>query len=476
MSFDVDAVIVGAGPNGLTAAAALASRGVSVRVLELAPEPGGGVRSAELTLPGFVHDVCSAVHTMGVHSPAFKRLGLERHGLHWVTPPVSVAHPMPDGPAVLLEHTVDATAAALGRDAARYRQLLSPWVNAGPKLFDDILRPLSFPRHPWLMARLGWYGLRSAESFARRFVEPQTRALFAGCVAHSILPLDYALTAAVGLVFLIAGHAHPWPIARGGSAAIARALLSAAETNGVTLETGIRVESLAQLPKARAYLFDLAPRQLAHIAREALPAGYRSALERYRMGPGVCKVDWALAGAIPWKDPACLRAGTVHLGGHFESIAAAERAAHEGKLSERPFVLVAQQSLFDPQRAPTGKHTGYAYCHVPAGCEHDMTSVIEAELERAAPGFKDLILARHTRTAPQFEAYNPSYVGGAITGGAADLAQFITRPAWRWDPYTTPNPQLFICSHSTPPGGGVHGLCGWGAAGSVLRRVFGRQL
>jgi phytoene dehydrogenase-like protein len=475
VSSELDALIVGAGPNGLTAAAALAAHGLRVHVVELAAEAGGGVRSAELTLPGFVHDVCSAVHTTGVFSPAFAALELERHGLQWLTPQASVAHPLDDGPAVLLEASLERTAESLGADARSYQRLLRPWVNAGPKLFRDILNPLSFPSHPWLMARLGWYGVRSASALVRRFEEPRTRALLGGCAAHSSLPLDHALTAALGLVFLVAGHLRPWPIARGGSRSIADALLACCKQRGVTLQLGERVERLSALPKARAVLFDLAPRNVAAIAADALPSSFRTRLERYRMGPGVCKVDWALDGPIPWRDPNCLRTATVHLGGRFEELAASEHAAFNGQVSERPFMIVAQQSLFDGSRAPEGKHTGYAYCHVPAGCDLDLTEVLEQQMERFAPGFRDQILARHTQTAAQLEQYNPSYIGGAITGGVADLRQFISRPTLRWDPYSTPNPKLFICSHSTPPGGGVHGMCGLGAAHSVLRRVFGRR-
>jgi phytoene dehydrogenase-like protein len=474
MSHDADVVVVGAGPNGLTAAAVLAKHGLDVRVFELAPEVGGGTRSAELTLPGYVHDVCSAVHTTGILSPAFRYLDLERQGLEWVTPEASVAHPLEAEPAALLEASLTTTAQQLGADAKAYERLLRPWVNAGARLFEDVLNPLGIPRHPWLMARLGWYGLGSARSLASRFESERTRALLAGCAAHSILPLESPLTAAVGLVFLIAGHVHPWPIAKGGSRAIGQALWRVTEALGGRLESNVEVRSLSQLPKARAYVFDLAPAQLANLAADELPSGYSSALVRYRMGPGVFKMDWALSEPIPWRDPECRRAATVHVGGTFDEIADSERCAFEGRHSERPFLIVAQQSLFDPSRAPSGKHTGYAYCHVPNGSERDLTQIVEAQIERFAPGFKQCILGRHQSTAQALERYNPSYIGGAITGGVADLRQFVTRPAWRWDPYSTPNPRLFICSHSTPPGGGVHGMCGLFAASSVLSRTFGR--
>lgn len=468
-------IVVGAGPNGLTAAALLARHGLDVQVIEHAEDLGGGLRSQELTLPGFLHDVCAAVHTMGILSPAFDALDLQAHGLSWATPDASLAHPFDVAPAVLVEASLAATAESLEVDAERYRKLLEPWVLAGQDLFADVLTPLAWPRHPLLMARLGWFGLRSVRRLVTRFESARTRALFAGCAMHSVLPLDAPLTAAVALVFLVAGHVHPWPVARGGSRNIAKALQHACEAHGVQFEMGRTVRSLDELPDARAYVFDLAPRQLAQIAAAELPLGYQRALERYRMGPGVFKVDWALSEPIPWLDEACARASTVHVGGSFEEIALAERQASRGEIPERPALIVAQQSLWDSTRAPPGKHTGYAYCHVPEGCERDMTAAIEAQMERFAPGFKQTILERHTRGPSQWQAYNPSYIGGAVTGGVADIWQFISRPTLRWDPYSTPNPKLFLCSHSTPPGGGVHGMCGAHAARSVLSRVFGKR-
>jgi phytoene dehydrogenase-like protein len=470
----VDVVVVGAGPNGLTAAATLARQGLSVRVLEAASVLGGGTRTEALTLQGYRHDVCSAVHTMGCVSPAFEWLELTRHGLTWLHPPASAAHPLDDGPAILLEPSIDETARQLGADARAYARLIAPFVRARRHLFEDALAPLGLPRQPFTMARFGWLGLRSAESLGRsHFSAAAARALLAGCAAHSTQPLDHLATAAFGLIFLTTGHVKTWPVARTGSAAIAGALTSVCRQHGVAFETQRRVRALTDLPDAEAVLFDLAPRQLAEIAGDALPLDYRAALRRYRMGPGTFKLDWALSEPIPWRDRRCLRASTVHLGGTIEEIASAERAAWDGQHHERPFVLVTQQSVFDDTRAPAGKHTGYAYCHVPAGSNVDVTERIEAQIERFAPGFKDCIIARHRLAPADLEAHNASYIGGAVTGGAASLDQLFTRPLPRLDPYSTPNPKLFLCSHSTPPGGGVHGMCGFHAARSVLRTRFG---
>lgn len=472
-----DAVVVGAGPNGLTAAALLARAGLAVKVLEANAELGGGLRTQALTLPGFRHDVCSAVHTMGCLSPVFELLELEQNGLEWVYPAASVAHPLPGGRAVLLEGTVEDTAAALGPDQRAYERLLAPFLGEPRKLFADLLAPLGLPRQPLLMARFSFWGLRSAQQLAfGRFEGEAARALLAGCAAHSVQPLAHALTAAFGLTFLLAGHVKAWPVARGGSQAIAAALERVCRASGVVFETGRHVRALREVPEARALLFDLAPRQLDEIAGEVLPDSFRHELRRYRMGPGCFKLDWALEGPIPWLDERCARASTVHVGGGFEEIAASERAMWEGEHSEAPFVLLTQQSHFDDTRAPAGRHTGYAYCHVPAGSTRDMTQAIEAQVERFAPGFRQRILARHALFPADFEAMNASHLGGAVTGGVADLRQLFTRPSLRLDPYSTPHPQLFLCSQSTPPGGGVHGMCGFHAARSALRSVFGKRL
>src|SRR4051812_18666421 len=469
---DPDAVIIGSGPNGLAAAVHLARAGASVLVLEARDRIGGGTRSGALTLPGFLHDECSAVHPMAILSPWLRQLPLADHGLRWLQPPASVAHPLDDQPAVLLRRALADTAGELDGDARAYRRLLAPFLADPHGLLADALGPLGLPRHPLLMLRFGLVGLRSAVGLARRFTGPRARALLAGCAAHSILPFDRAVTGAVALMFLIAGHVEPWPVAAGGSQAIARALASLLAASGGRIETGTRVRSLADLPPARVYLFDTSPAQLADIAGPVLPARYVRRLRRYRYGPGVFKLDWALDGAIPWRDPRCLEASTVHVGGSLEQIAAAEAAVWRGEHPEQPFVLVCQQSQFDPTRAPAGKHTGYAYCHVPSGSTVDLTTHIERQIERFAPGFRDRILARHVITPHDLERDNPNYVGGAITGGVADVIQLFARPVARIDPYSTPNPRVLLCSASTPPGGGVHGMCGYHAARSAQRRLF----
>jgi phytoene dehydrogenase-like protein len=468
-----DVIVVGAGPNGLAAAVRLARAGASVLVLEAAAEIGGGTRSGALTLPGFLHDRCSAVHPMGMLSPFFRSLPLAEHGLRWIRPPASVAHPLDDGPAVLLRGSPADTAAELDGplDERAYRRLLEPLLGDPHALLADALAPLRIPRHPLRLLRFGLAGMRSARGLARRLAGPRARALLAGCAAHSILPLDRAFTGAVALMFLLTGHVEPWPVAAGGSQAITAALASLLRAHGGRIQTGARVRTLGDLPPARLFLFDTSPAQLAEIAGPVLPARYLRRLRRYIYGPGVFKLDLALDGPIPWRDPRCLQASTVHLGGTFEEIAAAEAAVWRGEHPERPFVLLCQQSQFDPQRAPAGKHTGYAYCHVPAGSTVDLSAVVEAQIERFAPGFRARILARHTTTCADFERDNPSCVGGAITGGAAHLGQLFTRPVARLDPYTTPNPRVLIGSASTPPGGGVHGMCGFHAAGTALRRL-----
>lgn len=472
MSGGHDAVVVGSGPNGLAAAVALAQAGASVLVLEAAAAPGGGTRTAELTLPGFHHDICSAVHPLGILSPFFRTLPLAEHGLTWIKPAASVAHPLDGEPAVMLWPSLTQTAQELQGDAAAYERLLRPFLDAPHALLSDALAPLRFPRHPLRMARFGLSAIRSAVGLARsRFRGERAKALWAGCAAHAIQPLEHRLTAALGLIFLLTGHVEPWPVAQGGSAAIAGALLRLLTSLGGELRLGVRVTSMDELPPARVYLFDTSPEQLATIAAGVLPGGYLRRLRRYRYGPGVFKLDWALSGPIPWRDPQCLAASTVHVGGTLQEISAAERQMWRGEHPERPFVLLCQQSQFDPSRAPAGQHTAYAYCHVPAGSTRDQTAVIERQVERFAPGFTSRILARHAMNTADLVRHNPNYVGGAISGGVADLFQLFSRPVLRLNPYTTPHPRLFICSASTPPGGGVHGMCGYFAAQAALRRI-----
>jgi phytoene dehydrogenase-like protein len=466
-----DAAIVGAGPNGLAAAITLARAGKSVLVLEAKETIGGGTRSAELTLPGFVHDVCSALHPLGVASPFFRDLPLSEYGLGWIFPPASVAHPLDDGTAVLVHGTVEETGTNLGTDAAAYCRLMGTLVAGWQGLLEDLLGPLRVPRHPLLMARFGLVGLLPAATVARRaFRGERARAVFAGMAAHAMMPLSTPATAAFGLVLSLVAHAIGWPMPCGGSQRIADALGAHLRSLGGRIVTGNPVRSMADLPDTQAVLFDTSPRQLVQIVGEQLPAGYRRALSRYRYGPGVFKVDYALDGPIPWRARECLQAGTVHVGGTLEEIASAEAATWQGEHPERPFVLVAQQSLFDPTRAPEGKHTVWAYCHVPHGSTEDMTDRLEAQLERFAPGFRERILARHIFTAADMEAYNPNYVGGDINAGVQDLRQLFTRPVARLDPYSTPVQGLYLCSSSTPPGGGVHGLCGYYGARAALRR------
>lgn len=466
-----DAVIIGSGPNGLAAGIRLASAGVKVLILEAHEKIGGGTRTADLTLKGFHHDVCSSVHPMGVVSPYFKTLPLDKHGLEWIFPEASVAHPLDGRPAALLTRSLEETAARLGIDGERYTKTLRPFVCCAEELIAGALSPAKFPRHPVLMARFGLEAIRTAESLASRFRTEEARALIAGCAAHSILPLDKSLTAAVALIFLVTGHMQNWAVAKGGSQSITKALASYFRSLGGEMRTGHRVASAADLPPARVYLFDTSPNLLAEGFADVLPASYVARLNKFRYGPGVFKVDYALKRSIPWRDANILRASTVHIGGTMAEIAAAEKDVWSGKHPQKPFVLLTQQSEFDASRAPKGKHTLWAYCHVPNASTVDMSAAIEAQIERFAPGFRDTILARHSMHAGDFATYNANYVGGAITGGVSDLAQFLTRPVARLNPYTTPNNRIFLCSASTPPGGGVHGMCGFNAAETVLSRI-----
>ena len=467
-----DAVVIGAGPNGLAAAITLARAGRSVRVLEAAATPGGGSRTAELTLPGFRHDVCSAIHPLGLASPFFRSVDLTRHGVRWAHPPVAYAHPLDDGTAAWAVRSVEETARGLGPDGPAYRKLMTPLVRDAEPLLAEILGPLRVPRSPVVMARFGLVGLRSMRALSEaRFTTERGRALLAGVAAHSMLPLEAVPTAAFGLLLGLIAHHVGWPLPVGGSQALMDALVAELRELGGEVETGHRVDSLEEIPRDTVVVADVTPRQLLSIAGDRLPPRYRRSLGHFRYGPGVFKVDWALDGPVPWAAEECTRAGTVHVGGTLDEIARSEADNVAGRVSERPYVLIAQQSLFDPTRAPEGKHTLWAYCHVPHGCDVDMTDRIESQVERFAPGFRDRVLARQTAGPAAYERYNANVVGGDINGGIQDLRQLFTRPTVA-PPYRTPDRKLYLCSSSTPPGGGVHGMCGYYAARTALRRAW----
>lgn len=467
---EYDGVVVGSGPNGLAAAIVLARAGRSVHVLEAEQRIGGGMRSEALTLPGFTHDVCSAVHPMAVASPFFRTLPLDEHGLEWIFPQYALAHPFDDGTAAILDHSLEQTCALLGADGAAYCGLVGPLVENWGLLEDFILGPIGMPRHPLAVSRFGMSAIQSASRLAQaKFKSEAARALFAGLAAHSLMPLESWSTAAVGLVLAVLAHVKGWPIAKGGSQRIADALASYLHSLGGEIVTGVRIRSRKDLPTSQVVLCDVSPRGLLEIAGESFPASYRRALANFQYGPGVFKVDWALRGPIPWTARQCAEAGTVHLGGTLAEIANSERECWRNEISQRPFVLLAQSSLFDPSRAPTGCHTAWAYCHVPCGSEVDMTERMEAQVERFAPGFRELILVRSRKSPAQMERENANLVGGNISGGANSLRQLFLRPTSRL--YSTPVNGLFLCSASTPPGGGVHGMCGYHAATQALQEI-----
>ncbi|MBV4355925.1 phytoene desaturase family protein [Pinibacter aurantiacus] len=469
---DYDAVVVGAGPNGLAATITLQQAGLSVLLIEAKETIGGGMRTAELTLPGFKHDVCSAIHPMAVMSPFFKTLPLHDFGLEWIQPTNAAAHPFDDGSAAVLTRSLETTAQLLNSDKEVYQKVFGKLVKQWKSIQHDVLGPLHFPEAPISFADFGLKALLPATQFAKRFQTEKAKGLWAGITAHSVQPLDRLTTSAIGLVLTIAAHAEGWPIPKGGSQVIADAMTSYFLSLGGKIEIGTPISSLKQLPSARAVLFDVSPKQLLQIAGHDFSSIYKSQLSKYRYGMGVFKIDWALDDAIPFTAAECRQAGTVHIGNTLTEIAANEKATWHGSHPDKPFVLLAQQSLFDTSRAPEGKHVAWAYCHVPNGSTKDMTTAIENQVERFAPGFKERIIGRHTFNTSQLEQYNANYIGGDVIGGATDIGQLFTRPALRYSPYRTSTKGIYICSASTPPGGGVHGMCGYHAASRVLKDLF----
>lgn len=468
-----DAIVIGSGPNGLSAAIRLALEGLSVKVFEASDTVGGGMRTKELMQSGFKHDICSAIHPLAASSPFLKQLPLADFGLEWITPEFPVAHPMDNGDAVVMYHSLKNTMEELGEDGEKYRSAMEPIIENWDTLTKDFLGPLRFPKHPIDLALFGLKAFQPANFFQRRFKENRAKALFAGLAAHSILPLNAVATSAIGLVLGAAGHTLGWPLPKGGSQSIADAMKDYFISLGGEVETGVEITSMDQLPKATSYLFDLTPRQLIDIAGNRLPEAYINVLKKYRYGSGVFKIDYILKEPVPWKDSRCNRAGTVHLGGTFDEIATSEKLTDEGGIPEDPYVLVAQQSLFDDTRTPDDRQTLWTYCHVPHGSTVDMTRQIENQIERFAPGFRDVIEERQTINTDQFQEYNANYFGGDINGGRQDIRQLFTRPVNLVHPYATPGEGIYLCSSSTPPGGGVHGMCGYHAADLVLRKEFG---
>jgi phytoene dehydrogenase-like protein len=469
---DYDAVVVGAGPNGLAAAIELQRAGLSVLLLEGKATIGGGMRSEALTLPGFVHDVCSAVHPLAAVSPFFNQLQLQQYGLEFLYPEIAAAHPFDNGEAAVLLSSLADTAAQSPTDAAAYTQLIAPMLRNWPQLLPQMLAPLQLPPSPAMM-QFGWQALRSASSVARQhFKTPVMRGLFAGMAAHCMQPLTHTATASVALALLLCGHAAGWPVPKGGAQQLANALGTCFTAMGGTIETGVMVQSLRQLPSAHAVLLDVTPAQLLRIAGHDLSALYRWQLHRYRYGMGVFKIDWAIEGEVPFTNALCKQAGTVHLGNTMEEVMHTESAVWKGRTTREPFVLLSQPSVWDRTRAPEGKQAVWGYCHVPGGSREDMTEAIEAQIERFAPGFRERILHKHVMDSVAMENYNPNYIGGDVNGGVQSIDQLFTRPALRYSPYRTSKKGLYLCSSSTPPGGGVHGMCGYFAAQRALKDIF----
>lgn len=473
-----DAIVVGAGPNGLASAITLQQQGLSVLLLEAADAVGGGTRTAALTRPGFLHDVCAAIHPMAIASPFFRSLPLTDYGLSFIHPKVLAAHPFDDRPPALLYHSIEQTAAGLGRDRKAYHRLFEPLISDWEQVFSEISGPLlKLPQSPSALFHFGIRAMRSARGLANHYFQTiEAQALWGGIAAHAMLPLTAIASAAPGLVLTSIGHVYGWPLIKGGSQRIAEAMAAYFIALGGTIETGIEVHTLTDLPESKAVIFDTNPHQLLKICGSRLSPLYRWQINNFRHGMGVFKIDWALSEPIPFRDEACRRAGTVHLGGRLEELVDSEWCAWNGQYTERPFVLVAQQSVFDDSRAPQGQHTGWAYCHVPLGSKVDMTEVIERQVERFAPGFRQTILERHVYSPAGFERYNANYVGGDISGGVMNITQLFNRPALRLSPYRTSANGIYICSASTPPGGGVHGMCGYHAARCVLKDIFGVRL
>lgn len=471
----IDAVVVGAGPNGLTAAVTLARTGLRVRVYECAPDVGGGARTDERTLPGFRHDPCSAVHPLGAGSPVLRSLPLERHGLEWVEPEVALAHPFPDGSAAVLERSVQRTARSMGADAGAYRRLVAPFVDRWRELAPDVLRaPLvGLPRHPLLLGRFGVAGIQPAAALARRFRGEPARGLLAGLAAHVNAPLTSPVTSGIGLLFALSAHETGWPFPRGGAQGLSDALAAYLRTLGGEIETGRRVRTVDELPAADAYLLDVSPTELAAIAGTRLPARYAERLRRYQYGAAVFKVDYALDGPVPWAAREARAAGTVHLGASLPEIRGALSSVHRGVPPHPPFLITAQPSAFDPSRAPEGQHVLWAYAHVPRGWQGDLTAAIDGQIERFAPGFRDRILARSVSDPARLEAGNPNIVEGDIACGSTRGLGTVFRPTFTRVPYATGNRAIYLCSSATPPGPGVHGMCGYHAARIALHRVFG---
>ncbi|MGC8603656.1 MAG: phytoene desaturase family protein [Desulfomonilaceae bacterium] len=468
-----DAVIVGSGPNGLAAAITIAREKRSVLLLEAKDTIGGGTRTKELTLPGFKHDVCSAVHPLALASPFLRSIDLAQYGLEWIHSPVTLAHPLDNDKAILLDRSLERTAEGLGSDANAYRKIINPCVGNWKSLVEDLLKPLGFPSRPLALMKFGFLGMRSAVGLVhRKFKGKRAAALFAGNAAHSILSFDHWSSAAFGLMLPTLGHAVGWPIVRGGSQYITNAMACHLESLGGEIKTSVNISSIDDVCDSKAILFDVTPKQLAKIAGHKFSKAYQNKLVKHYHGPGVFKIDWALKMPVPWLDPACLGAITLHVGGTFEEIASAEKDVYRGRAPQKPFIFFAQPSLFDQTRAPNGTHTAWGYCHVPNGCPIDMTDRIESQIERFAPGFRDLIITKHVMFPSDMEAYNPNYIGGDIVGGSQAFLDLFFRPLGRWRAYSTPAKGIYICSSSMPPGGGVHGMCGHLAAKRALRDVL----